>query len=209
MVDAKRIIQIRAIVRELPPACEEFIQTIAVTTGTFTRLAYAIDLRTFFNYLQTERYHFAQKDLQLFDDADMAQISQGDITAYIEYLTLYFKESDEDSPKAYVNHEKSIKRKLCALRSFFDYLFRNKRIPANITQLVSLPKIHEKPIIRLSDEETKQFLSVIQTGEKLSAGQEKFRELTVKRDYAMMMLFLGTGIRVSECVGLNLADVNL
>ena len=65
-VDAKRILQIRAITRELPQACSDFIRSIAVTTGTFTRLAYAIDLRTFFHFLQTERVAFADKKLTLF-----------------------------------------------------------------------------------------------------------------------------------------------
>ena len=51
-IDAQRIMQIRAIARELPPACGDFFSAIAVTTGTFTRLAYAIDLKTFFHFLQ-------------------------------------------------------------------------------------------------------------------------------------------------------------
>ena len=50
-VDAQRIMAIRQMNRELPPACEEFIRAIAVTTGTFTRLAYTLDLRTFFHFL--------------------------------------------------------------------------------------------------------------------------------------------------------------
>lgn len=50
-VDAKRIQQIRQIIRELPQACGDFLNGIALTTGTFTRLAYAIDLRTFFQFL--------------------------------------------------------------------------------------------------------------------------------------------------------------
>ena len=45
-LDADRIIQIRAIARDLPQACGDFLRAIAVTTGTFTRLAYAIDLKT-------------------------------------------------------------------------------------------------------------------------------------------------------------------
>ena len=62
-IDAKRIQQIREIARELPQACGDFLRAIAVTTGTFTRLAYAIDLKTFFHYLQTERVMFSQKPL--------------------------------------------------------------------------------------------------------------------------------------------------
>lgn len=43
-VDAKRILMIRERLRELPPACYDFITSIIATTSTFTRLAYTFDL---------------------------------------------------------------------------------------------------------------------------------------------------------------------
>ena len=210
-VDAERILQIRAIGRELPPACAEFFSAIAVTTGTFTRLAYAIDLKTFFQFLQTERYQFSHKPLYAFTNEDLALVSQSDLTAYIEYLTFYYKsEPDSDAPvKALTNHDLSIKRKLCSIRSFYDYLFKNNRIPANVTTLVPLPKIHEKPILRLSLDETQRMLEQAATGEGLTDRQKAWHKLTVKRDFALLSLFLGTGVRVSECVGMNIADVDL
>ena len=98
-IDAELIMQIRAIARELPPACADFFSAIAVTTGTFTRLAYAIDLKTFFQFLQTERYQFSHKPLYAFTNEDLALVSQSDLTAYIEYLTFYYKsEPDGDAP---------------------------------------------------------------------------------------------------------------
>ena len=211
-VDAQRIMAIRQMNRELPPACEEFIRAIAVTTGTFTRLAYTLDLRTFFHFLQAERVAFTDKPLYAFTDADLAAVSQNDLTAYVEYLTLYYREtdSDEDRPlKPVVNHELAIKRKLCSLRAFYDFLFMAKRVPSNVTQLVSLPKIHEKPIIRLTEDEMTRILSIAETGEKLTPRQQAYQKLTAKRDYAMLALFLGTGVRVSECVGLNLSDIDM
>lgn len=209
-VDADRIVQIREIARELPQACGDFLRAIAVTTGTFTRLAYAIDLKTFFHFLQSERIAFAQKPLYAFTDDDLSRLTQNDLTAYIEYLTFYYKESEaSESPRALVNHELSIKRKLCSIRSFYEYLFKNKRVPANITTLVPLPKIHEKPIIRLTKEEMLRMLEQAATGDELTKRQQAWHKLTVKRDYALMALFLGTGVRVSECVGLNIQDVDL
>lgn len=209
--DAKRILQIREIIRELPQACSDFIRSIAVTTGTFTRLAYAIDLRTFFNFLHAERVAFADKPIRLLEDSDLEKLTRNDITAYTEYLTYYLKDPDDDSVpnKAFVNHDLSIKRKLCSIRSFYDYLFKNQRISSNVTELVPLPKVHEKPIIRLSREEMSRILSVSQTGEALSKGQQKFQKITAKRDFAMLSLFLGTGIRVSECVGIDLNDLDM
>ena len=210
-IDAQRILQIRAIARELPPACGDFFSTIAVTTGTFTRLAYAIDLKTFFHFLQTERFQFSRKPLYAFTNEDLALVSQSDLTAYIEYLTFYYKnDAESDAPiKALTNHDLAIKRKLCSIRSFYDYLFKNNRIPSNVTTLVPLPKIHEKPILRLSMDEMHRMLEQAATGDGLTPRQKAWHKLTVKRDFALISIFLGTGVRVSECVGMNIGDVNL
>ena len=207
--DAKRIMQIRSITRELPPSCSDFIRSIAVTTSTLTRLAYAIDLRTFFRFLQSERVNFSDKKLTLMTDQDLEKLTQNDLTAYTEYLTYYYKEDESSVPnKAYVNHELSIKRKLCSIRSFYDYLFKNQRISSNVTELVPLPKIHDKPIIRLSRDEMIRILEQAHSGDRMSVTQQKYQKITSKRDYALLSLFLGTGIRVSECVGLNINDID-
>ena len=207
--DAKRILQIRSIIHELPQGCSDFIRSIAVTTSTLTRLAYAIDLRTFFHFLQSERVAFSDKNLTLLTDQDLEKLTQNDLTAYTEYLTYYYKNDKDSVPnKVYVNHELSIKRKLCSIRSFYDFLFKNQRISSNVTELVPLPKIHEKPIIRLSKEELVRILNTAQSGEQMSKGQQKYQKITAKRDFALLSLFLGTGIRVSECVGMNLNDVD-
>ena len=96
-MDAKRILQIRAVLKELPQACGDFLRAIAISTGTFTRLAYAIDLRTFFFFLHDERIAFSDKDVILYDDADLAKLTRNDITAYTEYLTYYLKSTTDDS----------------------------------------------------------------------------------------------------------------
>lgn len=210
-VDADRIQKIRSITRALPQACDDFLRSIAVSTGTFTRLAYAIDLRTFVQFLYHERLSFSQKDPVLWTDQDLEKLTRNDIIAYTEYLTYYLKSTSDDSVpnKVYVNHELSIKRKLCSIRSFYDYLFQDQRIHSNVTELVPLPRIHEKPIIRLSKEEMSRMLELAQNGDQLSPAQQRYQRLTARRDFAILSLFLGTGIRVSECVGINLEDVDL
>ena len=210
-LDAKRILQIRDITRLLPQACSDFLRSIAVSTSSLTRLAYAIDLNTFFSFLHDERIAFSDKPVKLMNDQDLEKLTRNDIIAYTEYLTYYLKNSADDSVpnKIYVNHELAIKRKLCSIRSFYDYLFRNQRISSNVTELVPLPKIHEKPIIRLNKEEMMCMLEQAQSGDQLTSRQQKYQKITAKRDYAILSLFLGTGIRVSECVGMNIGDVDL
>ena len=210
-LDAKRILQIREITRSLPQACSDFLRSIAISTSSLTRLAYAIDLNTFFTFLHEERIDFSGKDLQLMNDQDLEKLTRNDIIAYTEYLTYYLKNADDDSVpnKVIVNHELAIKRKLCTIRSFYDYLFKNQRISSNVTELVPLPKVHEKPIIRLSKEEMVRMLEQAQNGDQLTGRQQQFQKITAKRDYAILSLFLGTGIRVSECIGMNIGDVDL
>ena len=210
-VEAKRILQIREITRALPQSCSDFLRSIAISTSSLTRLAYAIDLNTFFSFLHDERIGFSGKPMNLLTDQDLEKLNRMDIIAYTEYLTYYLKNAEDDSVpnKIMVNHELAIKRKLCSIRSFYDYLFINQRISSNVTELVPLPKIHEKPIIRLNKEEMVRMLDLAQNGDQLSPRQQKYQAITAKRDYAMLSLFLGTGIRVSECVGMNISDVDL
>ena len=210
-LDAKRILQIREITRSLPQSCSDFLRSIAISTSSLTRLAYAIDLNTFFGFLHEERIDFSQKELKLLNDQDLEKLTRNDLIAYTEYLTYYLKNAEDNSVpnKIMVNHELAIKRKLCTVRSFYDYLFKNQRIGSNVTELVPLPKVHEKPIIRLTKEEMVRMLEQAQSGDQLTKQQQKFQKITAKRDFAMLSLFLGTGIRVSECVGLNTGDVDL
>ena len=211
-VDHQRILKIREICRDLPSACGDFLRHIALTTGTFTRLAYALDLKTFFGFLHTERFRFSQKPLPLIDDGDLAALTASDLTAYTEYLTYYVRDDgpdgDHTSQRSFENREISIKRKLCSIRSFYDYLFQEQRIPSNITLRVPLPKIHEKPILRLSPSEMQRLLHEAESGDRLTEHQKRYQSVTATRDYAMLMLFLGTGIRVSECVGINKEDID-
>ena len=100
-------------------------------------------------------------------------------------------------------------RKLCALRSFFEYLFKNELIPGNVATLVPLPKRHSKPILYLEPNEVERLLTIADQGEGLSKHQQSYQKMTRKRDVAILSLFLGTGIRVSELIASNLEDVNM
>ena len=52
------------------------------------------------------------------------------------------------------------------------------------------------------------FLDEVENGSNLSKGQKKYHSHTQKRDLAIVTLMLGTGMRVSECVGINKNDIN-
>lgn len=209
-LNAERTEKVRQMLHDLPTACTDFINSIAMTTSPLTRMAYTIDLQTFCTYATREIPYFANKTPTDWTDEDLAHFGAKDLNGYADYLTLYFKETDpgDEEQKVLRNHECGVMRKLSSLRSFFDYLFKMERISGNVAALVSLPKLHEKPILYLIGSEVEKLLNVADDGSELSENQQYFHKHTRKRDYAILMLFLGTGIRVSECVGINLDDLD-
>ena len=95
------------------------------------------------------------------------------------------------------------------MRSLFAYLYRYEIIKSNPVVLVDMPKLHDKAIIRLDADETARLLDFIEHGGDELTGQKKvYYEKTKERDLAIVTLLLGTGIRVSELVGLDITDVD-
>ena len=146
------ILKLRKVLDTLPSFCRDFFRGIEPYTSTRTRLAYAYDIRLFFEFL----------------------------------------------------HEKN---SYC-LRSFYNYYFQSERIEKNTAALVPLPKRHEKEIIRLEPNEVAILLDQVEDGTKLTKKELEYHKKTKLRDVALLTLLLGTGIRVSECVGLDINDVD-
>ena len=207
--DAKRLERLRQLQKELPVLCTDFFRAIANTTSSLTRLAYAYDFRLFFQYLTQENPLFSDKESRFLDEKDFAKVTARDINGYQDFLSQYYTvDAQNGGEKLVQNHELGIMRKLSSLRSLFDYLFKQGLLESNVTTLIELPKIHEKPILRLEADEMQKLLDTASTGEGLSSRQQKLMKFTGTRDQAMLLLFLGTGIRVSECVGLNIDDLD-
>ncbi len=197
---------IRQLLTEMPRCAADFTNALEDQTSALTRLAYLYDLRIFFDYLIREVPAFADKQRTALTYDDIRAITLTDIERFPNYLTLYFKESDPDF--AIENAERGKMRKLSTLRSFYNYLFEHKYIKGNIASLVPLPKLHEKAILRLEPDEVARMLDLAESGDAFGDRQKKYTEHTRLRDVAILTLLLGTGIRVSECVGVNLNDMN-
>jgi len=121
--------------------------------------------------------------------------------AYIAYY-------DKEDGTILTNGERGKLRKLSSLRAFFKYFFNKDMLKANVASKVRSPKLHEKPIIRLEEQETAELMYSCDTLTGFSDHQKKYNENFKTRDNAIISLFLTTGIRVSECVGLNVDDIN-
>lgn len=195
----------REILKELPAICYDYIRSIEPVTQPLTRYAYACDIRMFVEFLAKEIPCFADKNARDISPADLGRVTARDINMYMEYLSLYYKENDE----AVTNGEHGRMRKLASLRSFYGYMFKNQLITTDVSRLVDMPKRHEKPILRMEIDEVARMLDMVETGEALSdKKQKKYNEHTRQRDLAILTLFLGTGIRVSELVGIDISDVD-
>ena len=196
-------LKMREVVAALPPFCKQFFRGIQEYTSSRTRLAYAYDLRVFFEFLHSSNPALHEMEIKDFPLEVMDRITREDIEEYMEYITYYKKDGKE-----YSNNERGKKRKLSALKSFYNYFYCEERIKTNPAALVPLPKQHEKEIVRLDADEVAILLDQVEEGAKLSKSQLKYHNKTKLRDVALLTLLLGTGIRVSECVGLDLNDVD-
>ena len=202
--DLKNTKKLREMTADLPPYVRDFFRGIEPQTSSRTRIAYAYDLRVFFNYLHDNNSAFGKKALNEISLSDLESLQPLDIEEYLDYVKVYSSKNGQENS----NGNTAIKRKLASLRTFYKYFYMRESITYNPVELVAMPKLHEKNIIRLDADEVAELLDHVESGQQLTKQQLAFHEKTKVRDLAIMTLLLGTGIRVSECVGLNLSDVD-
>lgn len=196
-------VRMRNVLEELPAFSKQFFRGIENSTSSKTRLAYAYDLRVFFEYLHKTNSSCGKMEIKDFPLSLLDRITREDIEEYLEYITYYQKDEREIT-----NDERGKSRKLASLRSFYNYFYQSELIEKNPAVLIPMPKLHDKEIIRLDADEVAVLLDQAEDGSKLTKNQLKYHEKTKVRDVALLTLLLGTGIRVSECVGIDLEDID-
>lgn len=154
----------------------EFINYLSVERGLAmnTLESYGRDLRQYSEFLETD------------DEGDLDTVSRTTIVNYLMYL--------QSQGKATA----TIARRLAALKAFYQFLVREKRIPSDPTANLESPKLEKRLPKVLSVQEVERLL-----------GQPDANQAAGTRDRAMLELLYATGIRVSELVSLNEEDVNL
>lgn len=202
-VNNRNEVHLRELCAKLPVFCKQFFIGIESTTSSRTRIAYAYDLGVFFEYIHETNLIYQKMEITHFPLQILDELKPMDIEEYLMYLKYYVKDGMEHS-----NDEQSLKRKLSSLKSFYNYYYRNELITQNPASIVKMPKLHEKNIVRLDVDEVAILLDEVESGEKLTKRQQAYHEKTKVRDLAILTLMLGTGIRVSECVGLDMDDVD-
>ena len=184
-----------------------------------TTLEYAREIRLFYKFLVSANPNLtSMKDIAL-DYLD--KLTPLDLQEFISRMSAYnYKDGEfvDENNKTALNNAKLVKngangkaRKVSALKSFYKYCYGMGFIKNNPAAILSSPKIPKKEIVRLERKESKDLLDEMQKSVSIQANMsEKDKKSTYpfyQRDLTIITLLLGTGIRVSECVNLNMSDI--
>lgn len=214
--------KLKQTITELPQYCVMFFMAKANTLATNTRLGYAIDLKTFFWYListMPDRFPYPKiSDIPL---ETLNTLISDDIVMYLAYLEEYTmpdstgsyptKTGPNGQPEIIVYHNSAQgkKRKLAALRTFFSYMMVNRKLSNDPTVYVEIPKLHKKEVVTMTTKEENKFKNAVKIGKGKTKRGHKFFEKYQYRDYSIVLLFLETGVRVSELCDMELFDLDL
>ncbi len=202
----KNTVKLREMLDEMPLFTDEYFRSISSTTSVKTRLGYALDLKIFFNYVIENHEKLKGKSIFELEYKDLDEINADFIDKFLEYVSLY--ESFDNEKITRSNKEKGKARKLAALRSMYKYFYKREKIKTNPPSLVDAPKIHNKNIVRLEVDEVVKLLDEVEFGNNLTEHQKAYHKKNKFRDLAIVSMLVGTGMRVSECVGINISDIN-
>lgn len=202
--DQNNLNKLRELRNELPEFCDQFFVGISNITSPLTRLNYARDFLVFFKYLCSNVRKFKGIEVQDFSLDNLNEVKQEYIENFLDYVSLYTTEQNVTR----TNSEDGKIRKLASIRHLFSYLYNKNQLSENVSTKVAMPKKHNKEIIRLERDEVQDFLDTVEEGVGLTEREKKYHNITRLRDIAVCTLLLGTGIRVSECVGLDVSDLD-
>lgn len=193
---------------QLPKCCTDYIYS-KISAEKFqprTRLAYLQEHLLFFKYLCNSHEAFMEFEPTGIPAELLNKLTTQDIEAYLSYCELY-----EGENGIYQNNAPGKARKLAAIRSLFKYLVGRNILSTNVAANVDTPTIPKHDVIFMNSDQQGTFLDNLQEGKHINTlkAPAKYDERNIIhiRDVAIVSVFLGTGIRISELVGINLNDV--
>lgn len=165
-------------------AISDFENYLLIQKGysKLTAKAYRHDLKRFDQYLQSKN------NIEFVE-----HISSREIYDFLGYLA---QPNDNKKPNSAITRA----RKLATIRSFFNYLNKYYQLTSNPCSLIEMPTVPLKEPEYLTESEYLRFIQTI---------KEEAKPFYKDRDLAIALMFLGTGIRVSELTELELTNINL
>ncbi len=203
---------LRNYLSELPDFVFTYIEEYYNGESINTQLGYSLDVKVFLNYLRLYKF----KDVEKNEDFTLDHINKvtpSDLIrfkAYLrEYETEFISPSGRKVKRICKNSAFGINRKLSSVRGLFIYLYKTEQISQNVTDKVDFVKLHQKIKKPLTSQETVKLIDVIYNGEKYFEGRTLTEYKNKKlRDIAIFTTYLGTGVRVSELVNMQITDVD-
>ena len=183
----------------MPEFARRFFNHKKQTFKAGSYYAYALELKEFFDYLGTMFF-----DINKMSISDLRMITPEVIENYIEYLR-----SGKVKGKTKIYSDQTLKRKLCALSSFFDYYSREGFIAYNPLLRVNRPTISHDIPKGSNIQDNLKLLEYVSKGVLPNDGMIKYQNRLRSCDTAILALIIGAGIKSSECVELNIDDVDM
>ena len=138
-----------------------------------TLRAYTKDLNDFINFIEKESIK------------SLVDIKKQHIHQFLYFLSLK------------KNSERTVARKLAAIKSLFNFLIRKNFLKNNIVKSIASPKIDKKLPVFLTQDKMSLLLDL--------PNPSNFKE---SRDILILELFYSTGVRISELIKIKLEDIN-
>ncbi len=155
-------------------------------------------LKYFFDFLENDK-KLSDNTLQSYK-RDLKQFKN-----YLEACDIHYNKVKEEDIKDYIRDlqgqgkkASSISRGIASIRSFYQFVLKNKKVKVDPTQNIQSPKIEKRIPSVLTAKEVELLLD-----------QPKDIDLKGIRDKAMLEFAYATGMRVTEIISLNIEDVNL
>ena len=193
--------------RELPAICRTYCRGVEGNISSLTLYEYLTRQKVFFSFLREQNPYFGRKDVTQITYDDLALLEAEDIEEFTHYIR---SGNASHSARKSINLESSVNHYLCALNSLWDYCVRRGRIQHNIIKDIHRGRKRKQQVITLDENGETGFLNSVNYGSNLSKQQQVFRnDISVARDNAICLMLMKTGLRVSELVGINTADLDL
>ena len=193
--DATYLKKTEMLLDNFPPFVRGYLYEIENNILPKTRYMYLYDLKLFFEFLVDNN-----PDLKDMNEISLDYLNKLDYNDFTEY-THHMMSIVSDHTRA---------RRLSSLQRFWKYLYTRKLVTANQDFLtISRPKLRKGNVVYLEKDEMNALINNVENAVTLTDEQKKRVKKQSVRDLAIISLIMGTGIRVSECVSLDIKDVNL
>lgn len=200
----------------LPDFCKTYFRGRRSLSGN-SIVSYCYELEYFFRYLTEKNLYFRGKRIKEIELDDIDKLNVLDIEEFLDWLH-YHKDDDLDRSsipskkknyqREFSNKDTAIEKYVSCLSAFWKYFYERGMLSSNPVSLVERIKRKPKEIVYLTEKEQDKLIDSVMYGTGLTDRQQKFHQKTEVRDLALMVLFLHTGMRISEIYGINVQDIN-